>query len=139
MLSAMVAPVLAWQDQFALSLGLERFATTSLSFGVLFIALPVLLTGIAVLLSSPSLGEWQRTLGRYSYALLPLGFAMWLAHYGFHLVTSYGSIVPTTQRFFADLGFSAVGEPRWALSCCAAVADWIPRAEIMTVSPVAGG
>jgi cytochrome c oxidase assembly factor CtaG/polyferredoxin len=131
--AGMVAPVLAWQDKCALSLGLERFATTSLSFGVLFIAIPVLLTGIAVLLSSPSLGEWQRTLGRYSYALLPLGFAMWLAHYGFHLATSYGSIVPTTQRFCADLGFSAFGQPRWALSCCAAVADWIPRAEIMAL------
>jgi hypothetical protein len=127
----MVTPVLAWQDQFALSLGTDRFATDSLSFGVLFIALPAVLSGVAVFSSSSSRGEWQRTLERYSYALLPLGFAMWLAHYGFHMATSYGSIVPTTQRLLADFGISAFGQPRWALSCCAAVADWIPRAEIM--------
>ena len=29
---------------------------------------------------------------------------MWLAHYSFHFLTSYATVVPTTQRFFADLG-----------------------------------
>jgi hypothetical protein len=131
--AGMVAPVLAWQDQFALSLGVDHFTSASLSFVLLFVALPVTFTGVAVLLSAPSLGEWRGTLGRYSYALLPLGFAMWLAHYGFHLATSYGSIVPTTQRLLADLGLSGFGQPRWAFSCCAAVAGWIPRVEILAL------
>jgi polyferredoxin len=131
--AGMVAPVLAWQDDIGRSLGVDHFITASLSFFVLFIVLPLALTGTAILLSSPSLREWQGTLVRYSYALLPLGFAMWLAHYGFHLATSYGSIVPTTQRLLADLGVSAFGEPQWALSCCATVADWIPRAEILAL------
>jgi hypothetical protein len=131
--AGMVVPALAWQDQLALSLGLNYYAATSLSFVLLFIAMPVLLTGMAVLWSSPSLSEWQGTLARYSCALLPLGFTMWLAHYGFHLATSYASIVPTMQRFLGDLGLSGLGQPRWALSCCAAVADWIPRAEILAL------
>src|SRR5262249_2755486 len=131
--AGMVAPVQACQDEVALSLGVEHFTAASLSFAVLFIVLPVMLTSIAVLWSSPSLGEWQGTLVRYGYALLPLGFAMWLAHYGFHLATSYGSVVPTTQRLLADFGLSAFGEPRWALSCCATVADWVPRAEILAL------
>ncbi len=131
--AAMVAPVLAWQDQLAGLLGFGRVATTSLSFGLLFVVLPVMLTGAAALSSAPSLRAWRETLRRYSVALLPIGLAMWLAHYGFHLATSYGSIVPTTQRFAADLGLSGFGQPRWALSCCAAVADWIPRAEILAL------
>jgi cytochrome c oxidase assembly factor CtaG len=131
--AGMVAPVLAWQDQFSQSLGVDRFATGSLSVVVLFMVVPVMLTGITVLLSSPSSNEWQKTFVRYSYTLLPLGFAMWLAHYGFHLATSFGSIVPTTQRFLADIGSSPFGEPRWALSCCATVADWVPRAEILAL------
>src|SRR5262245_64059277 len=47
--AGMTAPVQAWQDEVALSLGLERFASASLSFMLLFIALPFTLTGIAAL------------------------------------------------------------------------------------------
>ena len=34
---------------------------------------------------------------RYSYALVPLGFGMWLAHYGFHFFTGILTIIPVTQ------------------------------------------
>jgi len=34
---------------------------------------------------------------RYSYALVPLGFGMWLAHYGFHFLSGLFTIVPVTQ------------------------------------------
>ena len=35
---------------------------------------------------------------RYAYALVPLGFGMWLAHYSFHFLTSYQTAVPVAQR-----------------------------------------
>ena len=38
----------------------------------------------------------------FSYALVPFGFGMWLAHYGFHLLTGALVIVPVTQRAVAD-------------------------------------
>ncbi|HVU88721.1 MAG TPA: cytochrome c oxidase assembly protein [Pirellulales bacterium] len=131
--AGMVAPVLAWQDRVVQSIGLDHLTLATLSFLLLFVVLPTTLTGIVVALSARSVSKWRETLCRYGYALLPLGFAMWLAHYGFHLATSYGSIVPTTQRFLADLGLAGFGRPRWALSCCVAVADWIPRAEILAL------
>jgi hypothetical protein len=43
---------------------------------------------------------------RYSYVLAPLGFGIWLAHYGFHFLTGLYTIVPVTQ---AALG----GQPHW--------------------------
>ncbi len=41
---------------------------------------------------------------RYSYGLVPLGFGMWLAHYGFHFLTGLYTIIPVTQSAVASLG-----------------------------------
>ena len=56
---------------------------------------------------------------------------MWLSHYGFHLLTSYDTIVPVTQRFTADLGWTVFGEPSWVAGCCRTVGGWLPRQEIL--------
>ncbi len=54
---------------------------------------------------------------RYVYALVPLGFGVWLAHYGFHFLTGALTIVPVTQSAAIDvLGWAALGEPLWRLS-----------------------
>ncbi len=53
---------------------------------------------------------------RYSYGLVPMGFGMWLAHYGFHFLTGLYTIVPVTQSAFASLGWPLLGEPRWTLT-----------------------
>jgi polyferredoxin len=50
---------------------------------------------------------------RYSYTLVPLGFGMWLAHYGFHFLTGLLTIVPVTQSAAASIGISWLGVPRW--------------------------
>jgi hypothetical protein len=53
----------------------------------------------------------------YAYALVPFGFGMWLAHYGFHLLTGAMTIVPVTQRAAVDLlGWPALGAPLWSLT-----------------------
>jgi hypothetical protein len=53
---------------------------------------------------------------RYSYALVPIGFGMWLAHYGFHFLTGLYTIIPVTQNVFASLGWPLLGQPRWTLT-----------------------
>ena len=53
---------------------------------------------------------------RYSYALVPLGFGIWLAHYGFHFLTGLFTFIPVTQSAFADLGLPLLGAPRWRLT-----------------------
>jgi hypothetical protein len=50
---------------------------------------------------------------RYSYALVPLGFGMWLAHYGFHFFTGILTIVPVIQTALASLGVHVFGAPLW--------------------------
>ena len=68
---------------------------------------------------------------RFSYALVPLGFSMWLAHYSFHFLASFDAVTPALQRFAGDLGWSILGEPAWVRACCRPVADWLPRLEIL--------
>ncbi len=51
---------------------------------------------------------------RFVYGLVPLGFGVWLAHYGFHLLTGVFVVVPIVQSAAIDLtGQSALGEPLW--------------------------
>jgi hypothetical protein len=52
----------------------------------------------------------------FTYALLPLGLGVWLAHYTFHFLTGFWTVVPVVQSFVADLaGTPLLGAPRWEL------------------------
>jgi hypothetical protein len=108
---------------------------TTLSF-VLGIVVAALAVTIAALLGRLG-GRLDRSpmqvASRYCFALVPIGFAMWLAHYSFHLLTSYAAIVPVTQRFLADQGWLAVGSPVWSCACCLPTAAWLLRLEIVVL------
>ena len=98
------------------------------------VALPLLAVGGAAALSR----RWGRleagtleVATRYSYALVPLGFGMWLAHYGFHFLTSYDTAVPVAQRFAADLGLTWLGMPAWGCACCRPGTAWLLRLEFL--------
>jgi hypothetical protein len=50
----------------------------------------------------------------YACALVPFGLGVWLAHYGFHLLTGALTIIPVVQSAVIDLlGSAALGAPRW--------------------------
>ena len=54
---------------------------------------------------------------RYVYALVPLGFATWVAHYGFHALTGALTVIPVAQSAVIDLsGRAMLGEPLWTLT-----------------------
>ena len=53
-------------------------------------------------------------ISRYVYALVPLGFGMWLAHYSFHFLTGGLTLVPVVQSFLADVGLFG-GAVQWGL------------------------
>jgi len=133
--AGMVGPVLDWQDQMQIRLGLRLpFLVVTGYYVLVLLLLPLLVVGAAAALSRwwGQLGtSWLETATRYSYALVPLGFSMWLVHYSFHFLTSFDTVVPTTQRFAVDLGWSCLGEPSWIGSCCRSVAAWLPRLEIV--------
>jgi cytochrome c oxidase assembly factor CtaG/polyferredoxin len=133
--AGMVGPIVDWRDRLDFQLGqTSPLLVTSLLYLVGLLVLPLLLVGSAAVLcrwwgrldsSIPAIAT------RYSYALIPIGFAMWLAHYSFHFLTSYDTALPTAQRFALDLGWPNLGEPTWTAACCRPVADWLPRLEVV--------
>jgi cytochrome c oxidase assembly factor CtaG len=133
--AGMVAPVVTGQDNLVSWLGL-RSPLLIISAGY-FVALVVL--PLAGLGGSAALSRWwgrlEASMGdvacRFVYALVPLGCAMWLAHYSFHFLTSWDTAVPVAQRFTADMGMSFVSSPEWNSSCCTPVAGWLLRLEIV--------
>jgi hypothetical protein len=87
-------------------------------FGTGLVVAPALLAGATAWLSRALAGSTEplRPVAvSFSYALLPLGFGMWAAHYGFHFLTGALTLVPVAQSFLIDVGFPLLGAPRWDL------------------------
>jgi hypothetical protein len=114
----MVSPIYAVEAWLGKLLSVDHEAPV---LGVIFLAFlvlePALLLGAAAWLTR-ALGGSKRALVplaiRYSYALVPLGFGMWLAHYGFHFFTGILTIVPVTQAALGGVGVHLLGAPHWA-------------------------
>jgi len=59
----------------------------------------------------------NRLLMRYAYSFVPLGFAIWSAHYLYHFLTGAMTLVPAFQTFFQrTLAWPILGTPNWALA-----------------------
>jgi hypothetical protein len=119
---AMVRPVYVLEERLASLLSTQ---SELLVLGAIFVVglgfVPLLMlasTGwisrwLAGASDTSSLLIWT---SRYTYALVPLGFGVWLAHYGFHFLTGFWTFVPVLQSFVADvLGIPLLGAPRWEL------------------------
>lgn len=136
--AGMVAPILAWQDRLAINLSLEsRVIPATIVVLVLVVCAPILLIAIASVLSSllaglstaQRKGIWRR----FAFALVPIGAAMWLVHFGFHLATSAGTGLSVVQRIANDVGVTFLGSPEWLWGCCATPPGWLLPLEILVL------
>ncbi|HVA45359.1 MAG TPA: cytochrome c oxidase assembly protein [Pirellulales bacterium] len=132
--AGMVRPVVEFEHQMQAMLGLSPRAIITIYYLLAIVLAPLALVGLVSTVSRRWAGlslTRVRVATRYAYALIPVGFGMWLAHYGFHLFTSYETVVPVTQRFVADLGLTGIGELRWSCACCPTSPGWLLRAELL--------
>ncbi len=108
----MVKPAYAVETWIAGLLHLSHEAPVlGIIFAAFLIAAPALLIGLAAWLTRNSESLLARAT-RYSYAFAPLGFGIWLAHYGFHFLTGLYTFIPVTQRVV----WPVLGDPRWRLT-----------------------
>lgn len=134
--AGMTAPAVEALDRLRLLAGVFAAPHVTLGFYLATLLLaPAILVGLAAVLSSGRGGprNWLASARRYSYALVPLGCSMWLAHYSFHFFTSYDAALPVAARFFGDLGLAFAGEPQWVCGCCRPAADWLLHAELLSL------
>ncbi len=135
--AGMVGPVAEWQERLRSEWdNCSPVLPTTLFYLAALLVLPPIAVGAAAVLSR----WWGRrdtsvleAATRYAYALVPLGFGMWLAHYGFHFLTGCDAAVPAAQRFAADHGWTALGPPEWGRACCRPVADWVLYLEVLSL------
>lgn len=118
----MTAPARAMEQGLVNLLGAQsQGPALAALFAIVLIAIPILMLGIAGMLTATltrrGLSSSLDVVTRYSYALVPLGFGVWLAHYGFHLLTGVLTLIPVTQSAVLDLfGWAALGTPLWQLT-----------------------
>lgn len=115
----MVPPIYSLMTWMATWLPIRSEAVALLLIlGTLNLLLPVALGLGAAWLSRQLTGSTESlrlSLSRYTPALVPLGFAVWFAHYGFHFATGALTIVPIFQNFLLDHGVTLLGLPNWSL------------------------
>jgi hypothetical protein len=116
----MVSPVYALETWLSRKLHVSHQAPVlGLIFAFFLIVEPALLLGLAAWAAKVWSGSGMALLPlavRYSYGLVPLGFGMWLAHYGFHFLTGLYTLIPVAQSALAGLGLPLLGEPLWRLT-----------------------
>ncbi len=129
---AMIRPVYGLRENLARWLGTTSpVPGLALIFVIGLVVSPiVLVSGAAWLGRAPFVFRFpsfasplRQTIARYIYALVPLGFGMWLAHYSFHFLTGALTIVPVVQSFLADVGLYH-GTVQWGMGPLAP-ADWL--------------
>src|SRR5262249_8165086 len=98
------------------------------------VVLPLLAVGGAAAISRrwgrPGVGTLE-VATPFAYALVPLGFGMWLAHYTFHFVTGFDTALPGTPRFAAGLGATPLRGPEWVRASCRELPAWLLPLEIL--------
>lgn len=114
--AGMVVPVLTGIADLGKSLGLssDLLPVTILSLLAL-VVFPFVSAALAALASHRAAGTplWEN-FNRFSIALAPLGFGMWLAHFVFHFFTAALTPLPVFQRIAAEAGFAV--QPVWAVA-----------------------
>ena len=116
----MVSPVYAVQSWLSRTLNIQYEAPI---LGVLFLFFLVIEPALLLVLAGRLTQIWGRVsrpllplIVRYAYGLVPLGFGIWLAHYGFHFLTGLYTFIPVTQSALASIGFPLLSEPNWRLA-----------------------
>ena len=119
----MVTPVYELEAWLAGLLGTRHEAPVlALIFAAGLVAAPAALLGLAALASRAAGGAPPASREpllavamRHAFGLVPLGFGIWLAHYSFHLLTGFLTVVPVTHAALRDLGAGFLGAPDWTL------------------------
>jgi hypothetical protein len=117
--AGMIAPVAALLDRARFLFDFQRPVVIALFLGIGMLLIPGIIVYTAGLLSR-LLGGIQVPLkafiSDFAMTMVPLGFAMWLAHFVFHLFTGSHMPIPVIQRATQDLHLTLFGKPNWGIS-----------------------
>lgn len=106
----MVPPMYTLQQQLVDTFGFQtEWPVLLIIFGLGNLVLPVL-SVLLVATFTRTFADVRRkyslrdTVAAFAPAFIPLGFGIWIAHYGFHLLIAPLSIIPIVQEFLGQTG-----------------------------------
>lgn len=117
---AMTSPVYALEHWAARVTGLTvQWPILGALFIVALVLEPAILLAAAAMCTRYAAQLTEPVLSivnRFARSLVPIGFGIWLAHYGFHFFTGMLTVVPVTQNAVLEaFGTAWLGEPLWQL------------------------
>ncbi|MEO8164466.1 MAG: FesM, partial [Betaproteobacteria bacterium] len=117
---AMTSPVYALEQWVADATGLRvEWPILAGMFTVALVLEPAILLGTAAVLTRRCVDSRESTLAivnHFARSLVPIGFGIWLAHYGFHFLTGFLTVIPVAQNAaLQSFGWPMLGEPLWQL------------------------
>ena len=117
---AMISPVYALERWIAEATGLRvEWPILAGIFAFGLVLEPAILLGGAATLTTRITRPRQsvfEVLNRFARSLLPIGFGVWLAHYGFHFLTGWMTVIPVAQNAaLQSFGWPMLGQPKWQL------------------------
>jgi hypothetical protein len=126
---AMISPVYALEQWLARKLDMHvEWPILAALFVAALVIEPVILLGAAAAATRRRIGSHASLPAiatRFARSLVPIGFAVWLAHYGFHFFTGFLTVIPVSQNAALQaLGTPLLGEPLWQLGGLPAAAVW---------------
>lgn len=111
--AGMVMPVTMWQHRLHALLGPESMPFIVLAFVLACaVAIPAALIALCGIVTKSNLDAVRR----FAFALVPIGFGMWVAHLLYHLVTSWSAAIPPVERM-------ATGAAAWIPTM--QIPDWL--------------
>jgi len=132
----MVEPVYRLQAWISSVLGgAPRQAVLAVYFLSGLIVLPVVVTTMTAWVSralSGSDDDLRDQISAYAWTLVPVGFAMWTAHYLYHFLIGGLTIVPVVQEYLSDLGLAPDGVPRWGMGALVPE-SWLVPIEVVVL------
>lgn len=141
--AGMIMPMTWFQMELAESIGTEsKLLVWTLVFVGGLLVVPAVLLGVAGVASRWLAGgegtpPARRVVTRMAFGLVPVGFGMWIAHYGFHFLAAGANIIPVLHRGAMDLGLAA-GPADWSLNSLLP-ADWFLPLELVILEAAALG
>ncbi len=107
--AAMTLPVIRWTNEWQGRFGFTSRAPMVAAFYFIGLFVPL------VLVCALSRSRWRDPGITFALTLAPLGFSMWIAHFWFHFLTAWSSIVPAAGRVLrlASVASSNMQAPAW--------------------------
>ncbi len=117
---AMISPVYVVEQWISRVTGLTvEWPILASIFALALVLEPAILLGGAAAITRRVAGSRDSLLAivkGFARSLVPIGFGIWLAHYGFHFLTGFLTVIPVAQNAaLQSFGYPLLGDPIWQL------------------------